>query len=299
MCANKRLSFSTDPFPRSHARPQRLPGSASHEELAAAITKLNRSPQVHGIMVEQPFPRHLLETRQEVWAAIAPEKASGVGMCMSVPVRVYAFCLSVCMEACSCPCRHTWLTPPYQTRTWTGCIQSTPGGFPTSPRASGAGARSARGECISVRCRSERGDEGSQPHTRAWIDMHTRVGVHMLDTHKRITYQHSPTQPPLRRRGQPPHHPRGRDALPGGLWRGRPTGCPLPRRRYVSVCLCVRGGDGCVTSPVKECSSTKTCKLTTGRSKLVGLPLALLLLAKNATVTIAHSKTPRADLQGM
>ena len=35
-----------------------------------------------------------------------------------------------------------------------------------------------------------------------------------------------------------------------------------------------------------------------GRSKLVGLPIALLFLAKHATVTIAHSKTPQAELQG-
>jgi len=36
-----------------------------------------------------------------------------------------------------------------------------------------------------------------------------------------------------------------------------------------------------------------------GRSKLVGLPLALLLLGRDATVTIAHSKTPKEDLQAL
>lgn len=39
--------------------------------------------------------------------------------------------------------------------------------------------------------------------------------------------------------------------------------------------------------------------LVIGRSKLVGLPLALLLLGRDATVTIAHSKTPTEDLKAM
>lgn len=30
----------------------------------------------------------------------------------------------------------------------------------------------------------------------------------------------------------------------------------------------------------------------------MGLPIALLFLARHATVTIAHSKTPPAELQG-
>ncbi len=37
--------------------------------------------------------------------------------------------------------------------------------------------------------------------------------------------------------------------------------------------------------------------LVIGRSILVGKPLALMLLAANATVTMAHGKTPQADLQ--
>jgi len=39
--------------------------------------------------------------------------------------------------------------------------------------------------------------------------------------------------------------------------------------------------------------------LVIGRTKLVGLPLALLLLGRDATVTIAHSKTPKEDLQAL
>ncbi|MFP4132543.1 MAG: bifunctional methylenetetrahydrofolate dehydrogenase/methenyltetrahydrofolate cyclohydrolase FolD [Halothece sp.] len=39
--------------------------------------------------------------------------------------------------------------------------------------------------------------------------------------------------------------------------------------------------------------------LVIGRSILVGKPLALMLLAANATVTMAHGKTPQADLQGL
>jgi len=42
-------------------------------------------------------------------------------------------------------------------------------------------------------------------------------------------------------------------------------------------------------SPHADLTSVHACVV--GRSKVVGLPVALLLIAKNATVTIAHSKT--------
>jgi methylenetetrahydrofolate dehydrogenase (NADP+)/methenyltetrahydrofolate cyclohydrolase len=36
-----------------------------------------------------------------------------------------------------------------------------------------------------------------------------------------------------------------------------------------------------------------------GRSKFVGLPLALLLLGRDASVSIVHSKTPQAEVEAL
>eukprot|EP00698_Gefionella_okellyi_P005065 TRINITY_DN14657_c0_g1_i1.p1 TRINITY_DN14657_c0_g1~~TRINITY_DN14657_c0_g1_i1.p1 ORF type:complete len:308 (+),score=66.81 TRINITY_DN14657_c0_g1_i1:31-924(+) len=36
-----------------------------------------------------------------------------------------------------------------------------------------------------------------------------------------------------------------------------------------------------------------------GRSNIVGLPMSLLLLGRNATVTVVHSRTPRADMEAL
>lgn len=50
----------------------RLPADTSQEELDAVIAAYNADPQVHGILVQQPFPRHLDVER--VVADIAPIK---------------------------------------------------------------------------------------------------------------------------------------------------------------------------------------------------------------------------------
>ena len=72
-------------------RTQQLPADTSQAALEAAIAGLNRRPDVHGIMVEQPFPRHLLAGRQRAWAAIDPEKVcvggeGGMLVCWGVGV---------------------------------------------------------------------------------------------------------------------------------------------------------------------------------------------------------------------
>jgi len=50
----------------------RLPGDTPQAELDALIDRLNADPAVHGILVQQPFPRHL--DVEEVVARISPEK---------------------------------------------------------------------------------------------------------------------------------------------------------------------------------------------------------------------------------
>jgi methylenetetrahydrofolate dehydrogenase (NADP+)/methenyltetrahydrofolate cyclohydrolase len=50
----------------------RLEASASEEEVLALIEKLNHSPQIHGILVQSPLPKHISEDK--VVEAIAVEK---------------------------------------------------------------------------------------------------------------------------------------------------------------------------------------------------------------------------------
>jgi len=49
-----------------------LAAGTPREELLALIERLNRDPEVHGILVQLPLPSHLDET--EIVAAVAPEK---------------------------------------------------------------------------------------------------------------------------------------------------------------------------------------------------------------------------------
>ena len=49
-----------------------LPAETSQEELMALISKLNKDPKIHGILVQLPLPKHLNET--EVLNAIDPKK---------------------------------------------------------------------------------------------------------------------------------------------------------------------------------------------------------------------------------
>lgn len=89
-------AYTTPPRPLpspptpTHKTIQHLPADTSQAALEAAIAGLNRRPDVHGIMVEQPFPRHLLAGRQRAWAAIDPAKV-GVGLCVCVCVCVSFF----------------------------------------------------------------------------------------------------------------------------------------------------------------------------------------------------------------
>ncbi len=50
----------------------RLPASASQQEVLALVERLNNDPCVHGILVQLPLPRHLNES--EVLLAVRPEK---------------------------------------------------------------------------------------------------------------------------------------------------------------------------------------------------------------------------------
>jgi len=50
----------------------KLPESTSQEELLKLIDQLNNDPQVHGILVQLPLPKHLNE--KEIMYRIAPEK---------------------------------------------------------------------------------------------------------------------------------------------------------------------------------------------------------------------------------
>ena len=49
-----------------------LPETVSEKELLATVAKLNADPQVHGILVQLPLPKHIAENA--VIGAIAPEK---------------------------------------------------------------------------------------------------------------------------------------------------------------------------------------------------------------------------------
>lgn len=137
---------------------QHLPADISQTALEAAIAGLNRRPDVHGIMVEQPFPRHLLEGRQAAWAAIDPEKVQEQEERRKRKARVAFVCVCVCVPMC-CVCVSKYVlaflprfnvnpTPCPKTRTWTACTRSTLGGSPTLRRALGAREKSARGTFV-------------------------------------------------------------------------------------------------------------------------------------------------------
>lgn len=49
-----------------------LPAFVTEGELLAAIRRLNRDPQIHGVIVQQPLPRHISELRAQ--STIAPAK---------------------------------------------------------------------------------------------------------------------------------------------------------------------------------------------------------------------------------
>ncbi|MCL0066877.1 hypothetical protein M1N54_03210 [Thermodesulfovibrionales bacterium] len=49
-----------------------LPADTSEEELLALIDKLNKDPQIHGILVQMPLPKHINTTR--VIYAVEPKK---------------------------------------------------------------------------------------------------------------------------------------------------------------------------------------------------------------------------------
>ena len=49
-----------------------LPADTSEEELLALVSKLNKSPKIHGILVQLPLPKHINETK--VLYAIDPKK---------------------------------------------------------------------------------------------------------------------------------------------------------------------------------------------------------------------------------
>ncbi len=50
----------------------RLPENTTQAELNDAVNDLNRDPEVHGLLVQSPLPRHLDEV--EVQRMVAPEK---------------------------------------------------------------------------------------------------------------------------------------------------------------------------------------------------------------------------------
>ena len=55
-----------------HSRTIKMPEETSQEELLGQIRALNADPQIHGILVQLPLPRHLNE--REALEAILPEK---------------------------------------------------------------------------------------------------------------------------------------------------------------------------------------------------------------------------------
>lgn len=55
-----------------HSVLERMPASTQQEMLIAKIHELNNNPQIHGILVQLPLPKHLNEA--EVLQAIRPEK---------------------------------------------------------------------------------------------------------------------------------------------------------------------------------------------------------------------------------
>ena len=55
-----------------HSRVLRLPGEVSQEELLRLIEEINRDPQIHGLLVQLPLPRHIDEAA--VLRAIDPRK---------------------------------------------------------------------------------------------------------------------------------------------------------------------------------------------------------------------------------
>ncbi len=52
----------------------RLPETVSEAELLRNIEKLNKDPQVHGIFIQLPLPKHLSGSEEKALAAISPEK---------------------------------------------------------------------------------------------------------------------------------------------------------------------------------------------------------------------------------
>ena len=55
-----------------YSRAIRMEDTATQDELEAEIEELNRDPQIHGILVQLPLPRHLDE--QQALARVTPEK---------------------------------------------------------------------------------------------------------------------------------------------------------------------------------------------------------------------------------
>ena len=54
------------------SREIRLPGETTEDELVAIVKKLNCDPEIHGILVQLPVPKHIRD--KAVIDAIAPEK---------------------------------------------------------------------------------------------------------------------------------------------------------------------------------------------------------------------------------
>lgn len=52
----------------------RLPENVTEQELFRNIDRLNRDPQVHGIFIQLPLPKHLSGSEEKALAAIVPEK---------------------------------------------------------------------------------------------------------------------------------------------------------------------------------------------------------------------------------
>jgi methylenetetrahydrofolate dehydrogenase (NADP+)/methenyltetrahydrofolate cyclohydrolase len=52
----------------------RLPETTTESELLSNIDRLNKDPQVHGIFIQLPLPKHLSNSEDKALAAILPEK---------------------------------------------------------------------------------------------------------------------------------------------------------------------------------------------------------------------------------
>ena len=52
----------------------RLPETVTEQELFRNIEKLNKDPQVHGIFIQLPLPKHLSGSEEKALAAVLPEK---------------------------------------------------------------------------------------------------------------------------------------------------------------------------------------------------------------------------------